>query len=220
MLYRKNEKGIMDATMVHVQSAHVRPAYVTGAEKIKQKKVGKVLRYSLNFLIMGVVVLFMSACGSSENKPAENIQNTPPATTNQEVASNTSTTSNNGNVQLSNNETDSEDWDKLLAQYEDFVDRYAKLIKKASKGDASAISEYPGVLESAQELEKQLQGGKSKMSSSQAARLLKLQEKLAKAALTSLEDVGNSIEKVGKTMKDVEKSMKDIEKISNQKFGF
>lgn len=37
---------------------------------------------------------------------------------------------------------DSSDWDKLLDEYEQYVDQYVKTYKKAMNGDMSAMAEY------------------------------------------------------------------------------
>ena len=85
--------------------------------------------------------------------------------------------------------TDSEDghsgsanWDKTLDDYEDYVDQYIVLLEKAMNGDASAMSEYPALMQKAQELQGDLENVQSEFSSSQASRLLKIQNKLMQAA--------------------------------------
>ena len=75
-----------------------------------------------------------------------------------------------------------EDWDDLLRTYEQYVDKYISLAKKAAKGDYSALSEYPAFLEKAQELSDQLKNAKDNMTASQLAKLNKITIKMAKAA--------------------------------------
>ena len=52
----------------------------------------------------------------------------------------------------------SENWDKVLDDYESYVDSYLKLYKKAMDGDASAMSEYINMLDKAQSFQRKLAG--------------------------------------------------------------
>ena len=45
-----------------------------------------------------------------------------------------------------------DDWDKILNEYEKYVDQYIKTYKKAMSGDMSALSEYVELAEKAQKL--------------------------------------------------------------------
>lgn len=74
------------------------------------------------------------------------------------------------------------DWDELLDSYEQYVDDYIVLLKKAKNGDLSAISEYASVLQDANELNSKIERAKSDLSSSQMERYNKISMKLAKAA--------------------------------------
>lgn len=76
----------------------------------------------------------------------------------------------------------SEDWDGLLQNYEQYVDKYIALAKKAVKGDMSALSEYPALLEKAQELDEKLKNAEGEMSVSQWKRYGKISMKMLKAA--------------------------------------
>src|SRR5690606_31855293 len=53
--------------------------------------------------------------------------------------------------------TRSADWDKLLVDYEAYIDQYIKLFKKAQNGDNTALVEYPGLLEKAERLQHSLE---------------------------------------------------------------
>lgn len=77
---------------------------------------------------------------------------------------------------------DSEDWDELLESYEEYVNKYISYVKKASKGDMDALSEYPALLEKAQEFCDKMKNAQSNMSTSQWAKYNKITMKLAKAA--------------------------------------
>ncbi len=78
--------------------------------------------------------------------------------------------------------SDSEDWDALLNSYEEYVNKYKSLMKKASNGDMDALSEYPALLEKAQEIGDKMEKAKGSMSASQWARYNKITMKLANAA--------------------------------------
>lgn len=76
----------------------------------------------------------------------------------------------------------SEDWDALLSSYENYVDKYISYIKKAAKGDMAALSEYPSLMQKAQDFNKKLQNAQGDMSSSQLDRYNKITMKMMKAA--------------------------------------
>ena len=76
----------------------------------------------------------------------------------------------------------SEDWDSLLKSYEEYVDKYISLTKKASKGDMSAMAEYPELMEKAQGFADKMENAKDDMSASQWARYMKITNKMAQAA--------------------------------------
>ena len=76
----------------------------------------------------------------------------------------------------------SEDWDALLASYESYVDKYISYVKKAAKGDMTALAEYPSLMEKAQEYSEKLEKAKGAMSASQWARYNKITMKMMKAA--------------------------------------
>lgn len=82
----------------------------------------------------------------------------------------------------SSSSSDNEDWDSVLSSYEDFANKYIALLKKAQKGDVSALSEYQQYMEEAQELTNKISSAKSDLSSSQLAKFNKIQQKILKAA--------------------------------------
>ena len=82
----------------------------------------------------------------------------------------------------SSSTSDSNDWDALLDSYERYVDKYISCMKKAANGDMSALSEYPSLLEEAQEYSEKLQNAQGEMTSAQWNRYLKITNKLANAA--------------------------------------
>ena len=90
--------------------------------------------------------------------------------------------SDDDNESISSSSKGSADWDSLLDSYEQYVDKYIALTKKAAKGDMSAMAEYAEFMEKAQELSNKMDGAKSNMSASQWARYTKITTKMAKAA--------------------------------------
>ncbi len=74
----------------------------------------------------------------------------------------------------------SKNWDKLLDDYEDYVDEYIKFYKKAQNGNTSAISEYTDMLKKAENLQRSLESAKNdnSLSISQIQRLNKIQMKI------------------------------------------
>ncbi len=89
---------------------------------------------------------------------------------------------NDGDDESTSSSSDSEDWDALLDSYERYVDKYIAYAKKAAKGDMSAFSEYPALLEQAQEYSEKLQNAKGEMSAAQWDRYNKITMKMANAA--------------------------------------
>jgi hypothetical protein len=88
-------------------------------------------------------------------------------------SSSTSSSSNSG----------SEDWDAVLKSYENYIDQYIKLMKKAKNGDASAMTEYVEMMEKATDLAEKMESAGDDLSTSQMNKFLKLQTKLANAAM-------------------------------------
>ena len=76
----------------------------------------------------------------------------------------------------------SEDWDDLLQSYEQYVNKYIVYVKKAARGDVTALAEYPRLMQKAQELGEKLDAVQGEMSASQLARYTKINMKMLKAA--------------------------------------
>lgn len=83
---------------------------------------------------------------------------------------------------ISSSSTSSKDWDSMLDSYEEYVDKYIVLVKKAAKGDMTAMAEYARLMQKAQELSDKINGAQGDMSASQWARYLKITTKMTKAA--------------------------------------
>lgn len=82
----------------------------------------------------------------------------------------------------SNFSSGSQDWDELLESYEEYVDKYISYLKKASKGDMTALSEYPALMQKAQNFSDKMKNAESSMSASQWARYNKITMKMLEAA--------------------------------------
>lgn len=76
-----------------------------------------------------------------------------------------------------------ENWDAVLDSYENYVDQYIKLMKKAQAGDVSAVAEYASMMEKAEDLSNKLEKAGDSLSASQMARYTKITQKLASAAM-------------------------------------
>lgn len=79
----------------------------------------------------------------------------------------------------------SEDFDKILDDYESYTDQYIKVLKKMKNGDNSVAEEVNDLLEKTQELSKSLENANKneELSVEQAQRMLKIQAKIAKSAM-------------------------------------
>jgi hypothetical protein len=75
----------------------------------------------------------------------------------------------------------SSDWNKMLDDYEAYVDDYIKFYKKAQAGDQTALAEYPEMMQKAVALQKDLQDANNSksLSTDQISRLMKIQLKMA-----------------------------------------
>lgn len=82
----------------------------------------------------------------------------------------------------SDESSENEDWDALLDSYEDYVDSYISLLKKANAGDLSALSEYPNFFQKAQDLGEKMSNASSDLSASQLNRYNRINQKMLNAA--------------------------------------
>lgn len=99
-----------------------------------------------------------------------------------DVSSSESSSDNSSDAGLS--ETGSEDWDKMLDDYDEYVTEYIKFYKKAMKGDNSALAEYPAMMEKATKLSESMTAAQNdnKLSAEQIGRMMKIQTKMLQAA--------------------------------------
>ena len=84
--------------------------------------------------------------------------------------------------QADSSSASSQDWDAMLDSYEEYVDNYISLLKKAANGDRSAMAEYPALMKKAQEFGNEMKNAQGSMSASQLARYTKISTKMLKAA--------------------------------------
>lgn len=73
------------------------------------------------------------------------------------------------------------DFDEVLDAYSEYVDKYIAYCKKAAKGDMSALSEYPELMQKAQEFGEKLQNAQGDATPEQWAKYMKIQAKFIKA---------------------------------------
>lgn len=84
---------------------------------------------------------------------------------------------------LSSSSKGSADWDSMLDSYEQYVDKYISLAKKANNGDMSAMAELAEFMQKSQDLSDKMDKAQGEMSASQWARYLKITTKMSKAAV-------------------------------------
>lgn len=77
---------------------------------------------------------------------------------------------------------DDSDWDQMLDDYEEYVDRYIMFYKKAMKGDMEAMAGYPELLEKANDLQASMEKAQTdnRLSVSQVRRISEIQTKMLK----------------------------------------
>lgn len=85
------------------------------------------------------------------------------------------------NVSFSSSTSD-EDFDEFLEAYENYIDKYIALLKKAQDGDYSAMADAASLMSDAQEYGEKLQKMKGNLTAAQLAKFQKLQQKLLNAA--------------------------------------
>ena len=76
---------------------------------------------------------------------------------------------------------ESEDWKQLRDTYDAYVTKYTACVKEMEQGDMNALSEYPALLQKAQELGEKLEDAQGSMSISQWDKYLKITNKLTMA---------------------------------------
>ena len=85
--------------------------------------------------------------------------------------------------ETSSDNTSSTDWDAILYELENYVDKTIAVCNKVNNGDMSAMSEYSSLIQSSQELSSKLAQGQGSLTAAQVARYTKISTKMANAAL-------------------------------------
>ena len=141
---------------------------------------------NLQLAILATIALTFTACGNKTEKETsfdepttemetssfdtEEITDGPTDEISEEKEEVVSTPKGNNNI------------DEYLKSYEEYVDQYIKLMKKAKDGDVSAMTEYAEYMEKATDLSEKMEKAESEMSSAQMTKFLKIQTKLTQAA--------------------------------------
>ena len=112
--------------------------------------------------------------GKIKNNEETNIDN--------EVTENEDKADNDENEDLSEASTGDENFEEWLNEYEEYCNSYIALLKKASKGDMSAIAEYTKMLQKAQGMSKKIDKVEGDLTPAQLAKFQRIQTKLMKAA--------------------------------------
>ncbi len=102
-----------------------------------------------------------------------------------ENSSSSSVSPNSENESLNGSISSDSDIDKMLDDYENYVDQYIVYVKKASEGDMTALSEYPSLMEKANQLQSSLQEAQNNnnFSADQMKRMVSIQQKMTNAAI-------------------------------------
>lgn len=130
------------------------------------------------FIAIAAMVALLSSCGQKKSETA--VIETANDTEVVEVvdpASETLAVSAEAETEPSSSQ--SNNWDALLDEYEDYMTQAVKMAKKAQSGDMSVMTEYASLLEKAQSLQKKLESAENDMTPAQVARLNKIATKLS-----------------------------------------
>lgn len=136
----------------------------------------------LGLFIIAILGLTLANCkGKSES---ENVETPTTEISNNETSSDDTTSIEEPTVEATETETSgSEDYDKMLDDYDEYVTEYVSFYKKAMKGDQSALAEYPAMMEKAAKLQESMQQaqGNNQLSVKQITRMSKIQTKMLQA---------------------------------------
>ena len=81
------------------------------------------------------------------------------------------------------NSSSKNNWNQILDEYENYVDQYIELYKKAKRGDISAMNSYVSILEQSQYLSEKLENASGEMTNAQMKRYLNITQKMSNAML-------------------------------------
>ena len=124
----------------------------------------------------------LSSIVEEDTEPSESSSSSESSDDSSVSSDDSSDDSSDAGKSISSSSTSSADWDSMLDSYEQYVNKYIALVKKASNGDMTAMAEYAGLMQKAQELSDKMNGAQGEMSASQWARYMKITTKMTKAA--------------------------------------
>lgn len=140
----------------------------------------------LQLAILAITALAFTACGNKSEKetsfedPLTEMETSPFDA--EEIADEPTLEIPEETEEVASYSKGNNDIDAYLKSYEEYVDQYIKLMKKAKDGDMSAMTEYVGYMEKATDLSDKMEKAENEMSSAQMAKFLKIQVKLTQAA--------------------------------------
>lgn len=139
-------------------------------------------------LLMAAVIVAMTACSGNKAKSTETTEpkteTTEPVYKDAAVVDNTLPEDTEEDTEeVTETKQSGTDWDKFLDEYDSYCTKIAALSKKAMAGDMSAMTDYASLIESAEALESKLEDAESEMTPAQIARLNKIVQKIAQAAM-------------------------------------
>lgn len=136
--------------------------------------------------IVVAIALTFTACGNKSEKETSFDEPTTEVETSffdtEEIADEPTEEVSEEKEDVATTSKSNNDIDAYLKSYEEYVDQYIKMMKKAKDGDMSAMTEYAEYMEKATELSEKMEKAESEMSSAQMAKFMKIQAKLSQAA--------------------------------------
>ena len=124
----------------------------------------------------------LSSIVEEDTEPSESSSSSESSDDSSVSSDDSSDDSSDAEKSISSSSTSSADWDSMLDSYEQYVNKYIALLKKAAEGDMTALAEYPALMEKAQECSKKMENAQGDMSASQWARYMKITTKMTTTA--------------------------------------
>ncbi|OUO98120.1 DUF6591 domain-containing protein [Barnesiella sp. An22] len=173
----ENFIGCADIDLLNEEEGNMSTVSMKSEDELKFKKF-------LTGNVGDTAVFVFERPGYSQEYFKETIKFMPAATADitVEAGDNTSVSDSDSSDTAVSSDSGSEDWDSLLDSYEEYVDMYISLLKKASAGDLSAVSEYTSYMSKAQEVSQKMADATSKLSPAQLSRFNKINQKMLQAA--------------------------------------
>ena len=137
----------------------------------------------LTATLLAAIVLSATACGSQTTTQREESATSSIATETEEGKTET--------VKADTEETESKEWKKFLKEYEEWVDKYVKILKKYNEnpGDMSILSDYTKMAAElakwqtkTDEVQKELEDASPEELAEYSAELLRIAAKISEAA--------------------------------------